>query len=175
MTRRNLPVVTLSAAFLCGFILLVVPEIRNAVLSQTCSTPLGQGANTAWPKDATVHVVIDPSFSPAEKAAITGQLSKWGNAGGSGVTFVEKTPSTAGPGAAGGGNPILFMSKEVPSVSTRQGETGGFTINGRRGDSDMKINPGVTDSTALTHTVSHELGHTFGLDDCPACPRAAVL
>jgi hypothetical protein len=118
-------------------------------------------------------VVIDPSFSAAERAIITGQLSQWSGTGGSGVPFVEKTPADAGPGTAGGGVPILFISKEVPTSPTGQAEVTGFAANGRRGDSFMKINPGVTDSTALTHTVSHEMGHTFGLADCSGCSQGS--
>src|SRR5262249_49333747 len=119
-------------------------------------------------------VLIDPSFSSSQKAIILDQLSKWSNAGGANITFQEKTPSTAGPGACCGGDPIYFISKETPSFGSGvQGESSGYGGGWHTGDSFTNINPGVTDSTAFTHTVSHEFGHTFGLDDCITCPQGS--
>ena len=37
----------------------------------------------------------------------------------------------------------------------------------------MDINPGVTDPTAFAQVMSHEIGHTFGLDECPTCPAGS--
>jgi hypothetical protein len=73
MTRCRLSLVTLNIAFLCGFILLVIPETRNAVLSQSCPGLSGTTVSS-WPKNASVNVVIDPEFSAAEKAVIIDQL-----------------------------------------------------------------------------------------------------
>jgi hypothetical protein len=34
----------------------------------------------------------------------------------------------------------------------------------------FRVHPDVTNCTALTEAMAHEIGHTYGLDDCPACP-----
>jgi len=83
--------------------------------------------------------------------------------------FVE--PSQAGGGATTGGPPIVSVMRQIPDKkgATAQGETEGFSYNGNRGDTFIDINPGVTDPTAFIHVVSHEVGHTFGLGECPTC------
>jgi hypothetical protein len=59
---------------------------------------------------------------------------------------------------------------EIPhSGSDYQGETGGQALYGRRYSAYTRIHTGVTDITALRHVMSHEIGHTFGLDDCIYC------
>jgi hypothetical protein len=37
----------------------------------------------------------------------------------------------------------------------------------------MDINPGVNDPTAFIQVISHEIGHTFGLDECEGCPMGS--
>ncbi|MGC2236807.1 MAG: hypothetical protein WA584_11640 [Pyrinomonadaceae bacterium] len=150
----------------------VIPKTQKTVQAyiSKCDSPPQQAVNVSWRQDATVHVLIDPTFSPDRKSIITGQLGKWGNTGVANVSFVEKTPATAGPGAPYGGNPLLFISNVIPAhYPDAQGETRGFAYNGCRGDSFIDINPGVTNSTAFTQVVSHELGHTFALDECVTC------
>lgn len=138
-----------------------------------CATPpaLPQGKLTAWKQGATVNVMIDPTFTPAQQQAIKDQFKKWGDAGDANVTFDFVEPSKAGGGATTGGPPIVSVIRQVPTDKgpTAQGETEGFSFNGTRGDTFIDINPGVTDPTAFIHVVSHEVGHTFGLDECPTC------
>lgn len=168
----------LLATFTSCLLPALMTRLGSRASAQTaCETPPAQGKNTTWAQNETVNVVIDSSFSSAEKQAILDQLDKWGKAGGANVTFNPVEPSAAGPGAAGGGNPILFVVNQVPTNfgATAQGETRGFSNGfGNRGDSFMDINPGITDPTAFTHTVSHELGHTFGLDDCVTCSQGST-
>jgi hypothetical protein len=116
-------------------------------------------------------MMIDPTFSPTQIQAIKDQFDKWKNAGGANVTFNYVDPSQAGGGATTGGPPVLAVIRQVPDKkgATAQGETEGFSWNGTRGDSSIDINPGVKDPTAFIHVVSHEIGHTFGLDECPGC------
>ncbi len=117
--------------------------------------------------------MIDPTFTPTQQQAIRDQLDQWKNAGGANVTFNVVDPSQAGGGATTGGPPILSITRETPQKlgPTAQGETRGFSFNGTRGDSFININPGVTEITAFIQVISHELGHSFGLADCPACAQ----
>jgi hypothetical protein len=123
--------------------------------------------------------MIDPAFTPTQQQAIKDQLATWKNAGGANVTFNVVTPSAAGPGAAGGGRPILSINRVVPTNygAGAQGETRGFSNgSGNRGDSFTEINPGVTDPTAFNQVISHEIGHTFGLDECFTCsPNTSAM
>lgn len=154
----------------------LVPDVRAQSPTPTpCATPPAQGQSTTWKQGATVNVMIDPTFTPEQQQAIKDQLNKWKNAGGANITFNFVEPSQAGGGATSGGPPILSIMRQVPTNlgPTAQGETRGFSFNGNRGDSFMDINPGVTDPTAFNHVISHEIGHTFGLDECPSCPAGS--
>src|SRR5687767_13984990 len=162
---RNLALIT---------VLLTLPySVTDAAAQVPCALPPAQpeGKITAWKQGATVNVLIDPTFSPTQRQAIKDQFEKWKNAGGANVTFKFVEPSQAGGGATTGGPPIVSVMRQIPDKkgATAQGETEGFSYNGNRGDTFIDINPGVTDPTAFIHVVSHEVGHTFGLGECPTC------
>lgn len=154
----------------------LVPDVSAQSPTPTpCATPPAQGSSTTWKQGATVNVMIDPTFTPEQQKAIKDQLEKWKNAGGANVTFNFVEPSQAGGGATTGGPPILSIMRQVPTKmgATAQGETRGFFYDGKRGDTFIDINPGVTDPTAFIHVISHEIGHTFGLDECRTCPAGS--
>ena len=52
------------------------------------------------------------------------------------------------------------------------GITGGTGSTTARVSAFTSIHPNVTDCTALTETIAHEIGHTFGLGDCNNCTAA---
>jgi hypothetical protein len=163
---------TLNLAFITA--LLTLPFlVPDAAAQVPCATPPAQpeGKITAWKQGATVNVMIDPTFSPTQQQAIKDQFEKWKNAGGANVTFKFVEPSQAGGGATTGGPPIVSVMRQIPDKkgATAQGETEGWAFNGTRGDTFIDINPGVTDPTAFIHVISHEIGHTFGLGECPTC------
>lgn len=138
----------------------------NIALTQapTCSqvVPPSMGANTAWAQGAHVEVTMT-GFSASQQTAIQNVLANWSGAGNSGVTFVVVTNTT-------GDNPYLLFSNATPSDPNRQGETSGQGNGSNRTNAFVSINPGITNMTAFSQTVSHEIGHTFGLNDCGTCP-----
>lgn len=162
---------------LITFLLTLPFLVPDASAQVPCATPPAQpeGKITTWKEGATVNVMIDPTFSPTQQQAIKDQFNKWKNAGGANVTFNFVEPSQAGGGAATGGSPIVSVMRQIPDKkgATAQGETEGFSFNGWRGDTFIDINPGVTDPTAFIHVISHEIGHTFGLGECPTCPAGS--
>jgi len=162
---------------LITFLLTLPFLVADANAQVPCATPpaLPEGKITTWKQGATVNVMIDPTFTDPQIRAIKDQFDKWKNAGGANVTFNFVEPSQAGGGATTGGPPIVSVMRQIPDKkgATAQGETEGFSFNGSRGDTFIDINPGVTDPTAFIHVMSHEIGHTFGLDECPTCPAGS--
>lgn len=126
---------------------------NSAQTPPPCQPPPGLGTGAVWRLNAAVNVAIDPTFSSSEESAVRGQLSKWRNAGSLNITFNYPAIADLGPGASGGGNPIYFILRETPADPSSQGSTGGFAVNGRRGDSTTKINPGVTNATTFAQVV----------------------
>jgi len=164
--KRPLPgqLLTLAFAFAAFSLLTLVPKL---VTSQSgCTNPPTQGANTAWPPNAQVTVNISPGYSQAQRDALTAAFNNWQNSSGNtaGVTFTFTYNSTPITGA----NTYQVNSQ---TISGGQAETGG-TANGtntQRSTAFTNIDPRVTNLTALTQVMAHEIGHTFGLADCTNC------
>jgi hypothetical protein len=137
------------------------------VISQSgCTNPPRQGANTAWPPSAQVTVNINPSYTQTQRDALVAAFTNWQNSSGnnSGVTFSFTYNSTSITGA----NTYQVSSQ---TISGGQAETGGTanSANTQRSTAFTNIDPRVTNLTALTQVMAHEVGHTFGLADCTAC------
>lgn len=64
--------------------------------------------------------------------------------------------------------------RATPNPSTSQATTSGQSFLGCRATAFLTINPGVTDDTAFSHVISHELGHTFALADCTTCAQGST-
>lgn len=160
---------------ICAVLFVKWSTVNIAQTAVPCEPPPGQGASTVWKIGATVNVFIDPNFGTGQDIIAT-QMGSWNTSTGFGITFAVKTTAQEmGPGAAGGGNATWFIWKQVPPHlgAGAQGETTGFSFNGKRGDTTTSINPGVTNATALAQVASHEVGHTFGLDDCTTCTQGS--
>ena len=166
--RQKSLLYVVASILICSLLLFVLVT-RNAAQTTPCQPPPGQGVTTVWSAGSTVNVYIDSRFGTSGQDIIAGQLGKWNSLA---ITFaIKANAADMGPGAIGGGNATYFIFRDTPDSSTAQGQTGGFSFNGRRGDSTTKINPGVTDPTALAQVASHEIGHSFGLGDCTSCAQ----
>jgi hypothetical protein len=142
------------------------------LVSAQCVGPLGQGESTAWPKNATVAVNISPTFTtspdPDQRAALRTAFTNWSNVVNSGVTFTFTYNSSPQYGDANTMQ-VSPVTPTCPNGGTCQASTSGQSLNGRRMWALVTISPNVTNLTALTQAMSHELGHTFGLADCGSC------
>jgi hypothetical protein len=160
----------------CALLFVKWSTVNIAQTAVPCEPPPGQGASRVWKIGATVNVFIDPTFGTTGQDIIATQMASWNTSTGFNITFAVKTTAQEmGNGAASGGNATWFIFKQVPPHfgAGAQGETSGFTFNGKRGDTTTSINPGVTSNAALAQVASHEVGHTFGLDDCTTCTQGS--
>lgn len=155
------------AAF-SGLLLLISPQ--SMLLQTSCPDIPSRGSQNAWAPGATVEVNIDPSFSDAQKQAIQDVFNAWGNA--TGVTFnftSNSQPSQPTPGVN------KAQVDDSPNISDC-GTAGDGTCGGHRCWSHIQIRPSCAQYTdTFQHIAAHEVGHTFGLGDCPSCPCATVM
>src|SRR5262249_35466613 len=148
---------------------LVFTASANPTDCSTCTPPPNNGSvanaqQSAWASGTTVTVYIDPAFDqvPGGVQAIKDAFNNWANAASSGVTFQFSDQPVSGQNT-------YQVTKQTPSLgSSYRGETGGNTSGGHRYNAFSNINPDITDAAALTQTMAHEIGHTFGLGDAPA-------
>jgi len=144
-----------------------------------CSTPdkLARTGGATWARNATVTVVINPNDFPTDAAqqAIRQAFTTWQNAHtNSGVTFTFTTGSDpqnamnsyyvhSGPTTTGGNTNIGFLG----SPSTQGNITTSVSTT---------LDSSLTRAATLTNIMLHEIGHTFGLDDCMNCaPGSTVM
>lgn len=147
-------------------ILVVVAGGGERASAQGCVEPPSLGRAYAWPQGQSVKVNISPDFDAALTAAIRDAFGNWANAGGSGVGF-----SFTQEPASIGGTYVVQVDRDYPSQSNWRAETGGnIQPGGNRLTAWMKFHPALTDYAVMLSAASHEVGHTFGLDDCYSCP-----
>src|SRR5215470_7863636 len=77
-----------------AILLCLSPTVLKVVQAQSCTNPPTQSSTTAWPKNASVTVNIDPTAYPTqgERQAVQTAFTNWQNSNGStgngsGVTF----------------------------------------------------------------------------------------
>lgn len=129
-----------------------------------------------WASGAIVTVIINPTDFPTaeERQALQQAFTTWQSANtGSGVSFTFTT----------GTDPNGAINTFYISRGTTQ--TGGATSISFTGSPSTEGNATqsartMIDSTmsrleTLTTVMDHEIGHTFGLDDCLGCPQGSTM
>ncbi len=115
-----------------------------------------------------VTVNINSYFSQDQKNAIMAAFNNWQHSSNNttGVTFSFTSNSTPISGSN-----TYQVNYQTPSIGNAQGETFQFqTSDGSRLDRAVtNIDPRVTDLTAMTQAMAHEIGHTMGITDCDTC------
>jgi hypothetical protein len=161
------PVVLITFIFICA----PAPYI----LAQSCQNPPTQDLITSFPQYSTVNFYIEPSFSSDQKKIIRSELNSWSLVGVAFFNFNEVFDvGDLGNPFIHGANPTMQFIRGTPTPSSAQASLSGQAFYGCRATAFVTINLGVTNNTAFSHVVSHELGHLFALADCTTCPPGST-
>lgn len=179
--KKSSPLTLLMTIAVFGTIVVV---LLNGVLAQeypSCIT-MGRQPGTngaAWAHGSRVTVIINPNDFPVstQREKIEDAFRAWQNANtNSGVTF-EFTTGTQAPTGTAAHN-TFYIGTGTPSVPgvTSISSTGDATTEGNITTSARtSIHSSVTNSLAIFNIMLHEIGHTFGLDHCPACAEGTSI
>jgi hypothetical protein len=148
----------------------------------TCVNPDVNSTTQAWAPGSPVKVNVS-GFSAAQQSCVKAAFDNWNAANaadGSNVTF-NVTFSDTPINTTGQTNVYQVTSKQPTDDQGNPanvfGNTGGQGNGTNRTNASTDINPKITDCTAITETVAHEIGHTFGLGECSQCtgPQQSVM
>jgi hypothetical protein len=165
-----------------------LPFFLRATAQQECTSPNFISPAAAWAPNARITVHVNANeFSQVEFDCIKTAFDNWnaqsGNAGNqSGVRFnVEYSTTVLGTMTAQGqvtmnGTNIMQVNQLDPITGAAGGENGNTNQN-HRVNSVINLHSQVTSCEAITQTMAHEIGHTFGLGECTNCTvvRSSVM
>ena len=143
------------------------------VNAQACQNPPTLGQISTWIQGDTVyvHFVNASAYTTNQIQALKAAFNNWqaantGSGNGSSVTFVFDQAAPSGAST---------YDVTQGTLTTGQGATGGSTSGGHRISAQTTLDSRVTNTTALTQLMAHEIGHSFGLDDCTSCPNGTSV
>ena len=174
------PNTSLLAAALA--VLIVSIGVGSFSLAQDvpCSVPapLARTNGASWPKGTHVNVIINPTDFPSneEQAAIKAAFTTWQNANvNSGVTFGFTTGTQPAPGSEIN-TYYVARGNTATGGNTNIGYSGSPSTSGNKTQSAVTIvDSTMTRSSTITNMMVHEIGHTFGLDDCLSCTQGSTI
>src|SRR2546426_7344352 len=127
-----------------------------------------------WKPGTLVRIsYLKDNFSQAEKEAFSGAINNWNYA-------LEQTDSHVVfiPGDERDGlvkdSASITVARGIPRGPERVGEIRFHSIANGMVRLTMTVSPVVTDLSALTSLMTHELGHSLGLADCYECRRGTT-
>ena len=146
-----------------------------------CETapPLARTNGASWPPGTTVTVVINSSdFSTSEQRnAVEQAFIAWHNSNPASTVTFTFTTATAQPAPGQDFHTIyVHRGNSQTGGDTSVAFTGTLTTQGNRTTSAVTtLDNSITRLQTLTQIMLHEIGHTFGLDDCLDCTSASTI
>lgn len=175
---RQLCKIVMACATACFYSLPI--NYHNVTFAQTtCSQPALLGRQYTWPQNSDITVNISGDFGDASSLAgcVRQAFLNWSNnpntAAGVRYNFNFNAAPTGGPNT-------IYVARTAPPLEptgqpqARMDPTFNST-NTNLQAAIVRVNPAVTNCTALTEAMAHEIGHMYGLADCPNCPAGTSV
>ena len=170
---RQLCRIVIACATAC-FYSLPINYHHVALAQTTCTQPPLLGQNWTWPQNSDITVNISGDFGDANSLAgcIRQAFVNWSNnpntAAGVRYNFNFNAAPTGGPNT-------IYVARTPPPPDPVNGPAQAQvdpTFNSTNTNLQaaiVRVDPQVTSCNALTEAMAHEIGHMYGLDDCPTC------
>ena len=127
-----------------------------------------------WRPGTLVRVYyLRNNFSETEREALTRSVNGWNNALRGIGSSIVLTVGGERDGVAQNNASITVM-RGIPRGRERVGEIKYYSLSNGVVRMTVTIGPAVTDPSALTSLMTHELGHSLGLADCYECRRGTT-
>jgi hypothetical protein len=127
-----------------------------------------------WKQGTPVRVYyLKDHFSAAEVEALSRAVHSWNDALREMDSQIAFTIGGERASVAKDQSSVTVV-RGVPRVKERVGETRFYSMSNGTARLTMTINPVVTNLSALTSLMTHELGHSLGLADCYECRRGTT-
>jgi len=151
-------------------------SVAPALMPRQCQTgkTSPQALGWRWKPDELVRVYyLKDSFNSAQSEALSRAVNNWNNAlreidshivfivGGERESVVKDDAS-------------VTVLRGIPTKTERLAEIKFYSSSSGVVRMIMTIRPVVTDPSALTSLMTHELGHSLGLADCYECRRGTT-
>jgi hypothetical protein len=175
-----------ASRFILWFILLVMlTGPAGTTQSQTSVVDCKVGSRAAatgfwtWQPDTRVYVyVLQNDFSKDEISSLTTPVRLWDAVSEATESKVRLTYAGTTVTPRECENCLTILRGNVHNEKTRHGgEIRAFGINGTRiiHHASIVIDPRMTTSASLKSAVAHEIGHSFGLQDCYNCKDGSTV
>lgn len=174
---------TSAAIFLFStfvFFLLCFSKLSTADNPECQIAPrLARTNGASWPPDKTITVIINSTDFPTaeQRNSIEQAFTAWQNANPASTVTFAFTTATAQPAPGQDLHTIYVQRGSSPTGGdTNIAFTGSPTTQGNRTTSAVTtIDTSVTRLQTIMQIMLHEIGHTFGLDDCLDCASASTI
>jgi hypothetical protein len=129
-----------------------------------------------WPQNSTVNVNIDPTFTEQQKTAIVSAITSWNAArtlNDCNVSLGSPTFSSTPLGSSFSSYNLQVSNKPISSAGNcSYGGTSTY-----RAYAEISLNPANIFNFPgyFQHVMAHELGHSFGLDNCQWCDACLTV
>jgi predicted Zn-dependent protease len=149
----------------------------QVVVSAACNFTTVDYSILVFKQSISVVVVINSSqFTATEQEGIKRAFANWSNFSSisgtcTGVTFTYTTATT----------PPTSYSVNAPKIYMQRGYSGAHAKSNFVGDWPyisrviITVDPNIHSPDTLGGTTGHEIGHTFGLFDCPTCASGTTI
>lgn len=162
----------------CLFVLLFTASFAHA--QSTCTNCYNGGIDPSWTwaeGTTDVRVNISSGFTADQQREVRQAFLNWQASGtNSNVNYTftyESPPITFTPGTiqVNRENPPANPSDPYGNEPVARTNIDPTPDGNNIASALIRVNRNVTDLTALVETMAHEIGHLYGLEECPDCCR----